>query len=202
MTFNESQHPRAPAGSPKGGEWTSAHKIGSTVSQPIMSKGDYSLGVGTRKWHGMDVDREFVDDKGHAPILEKLNSVPGITIVSTNAGHPPGGKGIGAGAQEELNVGFVMNSRGVQAEQEAEKLATKLRSKDTKVDTSYWRGPNGNWVTHVDGKPRLDTFSKDEIEQYSTDRASVRVSSTFVWKDSTSEMRQDWWNQTIRKLNP
>jgi len=194
------------AGGPGSGNFGHAGRPGEVGgSAPSSGGGDAggtpdSEGVGTRRWNGMDVDREFVDEQGKSPVLDRLNAVLGINIISTNAGHPPGGVGVGAGAVEELSVGFQVNGSGSGAEETAELFADRLRETGAQVETRYWRGEFGNWVTHINGQPRLDTFSESQINAFPTDRASVRVTSPFKWKDSTRDQRDTWWSTVADKL--
>jgi hypothetical protein len=183
----------------RGNQWTDSKAGGGT--RATVARGDWDTsGVGTRRWRGMDVDAEFVGPDGSSPILERLNAVSGINVTSTNAGHPPGGAGIGAGATEEMGLTFHVAGSGKSAEREAEGAAEALRATGASVETHYWGGPHGNWVTHVDGKPRLDYFSADEIGQYATDRATVSVTSKEKWRDTTRPERDSWWDRTIGVL--
>ena len=84
-------------------------------------------------------------------------------------------------------------------EVEGEALASKLRSPNTTVTTSYWRGQFGNHVTHTNGKPRTDVFSMKEINAFPTARVTVNVVSTIKNTGKNKNAISGWWDDTLTR---
>lgn len=138
----------------------------------------------TRLYRGRTVDVELKDDH-----LDRLNSVRGTHVTSVCAGHEDSvGQGIGGSRWPH----FVFEVFG--AADKAEALAQSLRSDSTTVETYYWGGPHENWVTHSNGKPRLDVFSQEQIDQHPPKRFVVNVNSTGKLAND------DWWEAVLKTL--
>jgi hypothetical protein len=126
--------------------------------------------------------------------MNRLNAVTGIYVVSTCAGHPD------RAGEERPWFNFNCETGGATAEATAEHLAAALRSDDTDVTTTYWRGPHGGWVTHVNGIARLDTFTPEQIEKHSTASATVHVDSKLANSGLNAVALHAWWDSTISRL--
>ena len=143
-----------------------------------------------KKWHGLKVDAELKDEW-----MSKLNRLPGVNVISMCAGHRDPSKS--AGGTKSPGINFTVRND----EDKAMKVKDSLSDEKTKVDVNVWAGPYGNWVVRTNGKDRLDVFSKSDIDKYPIDHVSVSIDSTIENKLGNEKDIDDWWDDTLKKLD-
>jgi len=166
----------------------------------------------TKPYRDLLIDREL-----DVAQMDRLNAIPGIDIGSTCAGHPK------ERCARWPHFGFTVCSDGPAAEVVAERIARAIRSRDSVVETAYWRGfgevvelapgfaLRDDLVTHVNG--RLRKFKPGEFawlglthvkfEKYvrcRTVSACVYVSSRIANIGTNAAALYVWWETAIGKL--
>jgi hypothetical protein len=90
MDFNETQHPRAPAGTSEGGQFTSKNRTFIASSTP-----DATLKVLSKHYLGKELDREGFAEITGAPPESKVRIHAGDTLINVTIGIMKDGKEIG-----------------------------------------------------------------------------------------------------------
>lgn len=180
-------------GGPGSGNFGHVGRPGERGGSAPEGGGDQEMGTDAQKdWGGMKVDAELKDSW-----LDRMNNVPGIDVISSCAGHL--GKGQELGGSEHPGLNFRLYS--VRDEATAEKVRAALEREGTEVETHTWRGPAGNWVTHVNGVLRSATFSKEDAEKYPIDHITFSVHSKLSNSPQTGQKKiDDWWEKTLTDL--